>query len=252
MKHILNFNAHTHDLWPIYNAIVKFYPIGLRRDEQSIFFEYPGIKDLGKIVVDVIHKEDEFYQSWLAFERDIASTFNRECQGTTMGQQPALSADLILEKTETENFINIKKLKINLSLVGKFYTIYGIDESASLERQDCQIIRSYYATNTVTVSPYKEFEQPFKEVQSLLEARFRDYKFVPFGIHSMIITGLRVRYSDKEVCTVYDALFNGHLDYLGEMTYKRGNLSYGYEEYWRIPNTGDQDFMVSIAPPPAI
>jgi hypothetical protein len=249
MQYILNFNAQTHNFWPIYNAIVKFYPIGLRRDEESIFFDYPGIKELEQIVVNVIHKQDEFYQSWLAFQRDVASISNKQCQGTTMGQQPALSTDLILEKIETEN---IKKLRINLSLVGKFYTIYGIDESASLERQDGQVIRSYYATNTVTVSPYKEFEQPFKEVQSLLEARFHEYKFVPFAIHSMIITGLRVKYSDKEICTVYDALFNGNLDYLGEMTFKRGSIHYGYEEYWRIPNTQDHDIIVSFTPPPAI
>ncbi|HEX8607495.1 MAG TPA: hypothetical protein VF679_02515, partial [Pedobacter sp.] len=88
MQYIFNFNAQTHNFWPIYNAIVKFYPIGLRRDEQSIFFEYPGVKDLEKIVVDVIHRENEFYQSWLAFEKDVASTTNKECQGTTMGQQP--------------------------------------------------------------------------------------------------------------------------------------------------------------------
>ena len=252
MKLVLNFNPHTHNLWPIYDAIVKYYPIGLRRDEGSVLFEYPGTKKLSDIVVGVIHQRNDLYQSWERFQHELQTTLNRECQGTTMGQAPALSADVILEKTETEKFVITKKLSVHLSLVGNFYTIYGVDSSAALERQGGHITRQYHAINSLTVSPYLEYEQPFIIVQQLIEERFPDYKFIPFAVHSMIINGLRVRYSDKEVCSVYDALFNHFLDHVGELTYRRGDNRYGYDEYWRIPNTEDQEIMISISPPPPL
>lgn len=252
MKHVFNFNPNTHNLWPIYEAIVKYYPIGLRRDEHSILFDYPGLKDLGNIVADVVHNENDFYKSWLTFQDELSTILNCESEGTTMGQAPSLSTDFTIEKTETDHFIITKKLSVHLSLVGKFYTVYGKDESAIMEKQNDDFSRRYHAFNSLTASPYMEYEQPFKAAQQLIEQSFPGYQFIPFGVHSMIINGLRVRYSDKEICSVYDALFNHFLDSVAELTYKRGNSRYGYEEYWRIPNTEDQDIMVSISPPPSL
>jgi hypothetical protein len=251
MKYIFNFNTNTHNFWPIYNTITKFYPIGLRKDEQSILFDYPGTKDLGKIVVDTIHKENEFYKLWLAFQDKLASILNKTYRGTTMGQSPSLSFDIFLEKTEGKNFVINKKLCLNLSLLGKFYTIYGIDDSAVLEYQDNQISKQYYATNAITVSPYKEFEQPFKKAQDLIEATFPDYKFIPFIINDMIINGLRISYSDKEICSVYDALFNNKFDYVAESTSRRGDSYYRYDDYRKI-GASDNDDMVVLFTPPAI
>jgi hypothetical protein len=252
MNLVFNFNPNTHNLWPIYEAITKYYPIGLRRDEQSILFAYPGIKALDKIVGDVIHKQDNFYKSWLQFEKDLSNILNAKHQGTTMGQSPSLSSDFILESTETANHVIHKKLCVNLSLAGKFYTIYGIDDSTFLQQQEGSYTLHYHATNAITVSPFKEFEQPFKEAQELLELRFPVYKFIPFAVHSFLINGLRVRYSDKEICSVYDALFNHNLDRTDFMTPKRGDSRYGYDEYWRIPNTEDQGTIVLISPPPPL
>ncbi|WP_316843888.1 hypothetical protein [Pedobacter psychrodurus] len=105
MKNIFNFNTGTHNFWPIYNAVTKFYPIGLRRDENSILFEYPGLKELENIVVDIIHKKNHFYQSWLKFQDELSNKLNKASRGSTMGQAPSLSIDIFLEKTETERFV---------------------------------------------------------------------------------------------------------------------------------------------------
>ncbi|WP_316843887.1 hypothetical protein [Pedobacter psychrodurus] len=136
--------------------------------------------------------------------------------------------------------------------MGKFYTIYGVDDSASLESHDDQFIKHYYAINAITVSPYKEFEQPFKKEIELIEEFYPDYKFVPFAVHSMVIDGLKVRYSDKEVCSVYDALFNGNLGYYNDSTFHRGDTRYGYDGHWRINDHGNQNASVKFFSPPII
>ena len=251
MKLVFNFNPDTHHFWPIYEAIIKYYPIGLRRDEQSILFDYPGMKALSEIVASVIHKENDFYQSWLWFEKELAEVLGVTHQGTTMGQAPSLSTEIILEKTETVNHVLQKKLSVNLSLVGKFYTIYGIDDSTYVKHQEGSYTHHYNAINAITTSPFQEFDQPFKKAKEILELRFPGYKYVPFMIYSSIINGLRVRYSDKEVCTIYDALFNGNLDRINEYCFRRGDTSYGYDD-WRIPNTEQFDIQVSISAPPPI
>ena len=38
----------------IYEAIKKYYPIGINRDSFEIFFEYDGLKKLDKIITDNI------------------------------------------------------------------------------------------------------------------------------------------------------------------------------------------------------
>lgn len=62
MKFNFSFNAHSHNFWPIYEAIKRFYPIGIKRISNS-YFDYPGIKELEAKVASSIHDE-EAYKSW--------------------------------------------------------------------------------------------------------------------------------------------------------------------------------------------
>lgn len=126
----LHFHTGMHDFWPIYDAIKKYYPIGLKRREYSIFFDYPGLKDLGDIVADAIHGEDnEQFKAWQAFENEIASKFNVIADGTTMGQAPSYSTEFIMEDEQTSELRRVKKMVLVFSLAGKFFAIFGIDET---------------------------------------------------------------------------------------------------------------------------
>lgn len=83
----------------------------------------------------------------------------------------------------------------------------------------------------------------------MVEARFSDYKFVPFAINSMFIKGLQVRYLDKEECTIYNALFNHLLYTYDTRKLTRGNRHYGYDD-WIIENYNfDNDITVELKPP---
>ncbi len=55
-----SFNLAKYDLWEIYRVIQKYYPIGIMRVEDGIYFEYPGIKEYVKILVENIHDSKNF------------------------------------------------------------------------------------------------------------------------------------------------------------------------------------------------
>ena len=41
MKHNFSFSSHEYNFWEIYQAIMKYYPIGIDRGEGGgIYFEY--------------------------------------------------------------------------------------------------------------------------------------------------------------------------------------------------------------------
>ena len=52
---MLYFNSDKFDFWKIYDAIKRFYPIGVKKDESKMYLSYPGLKELEDIVIDNIH-----------------------------------------------------------------------------------------------------------------------------------------------------------------------------------------------------
>jgi hypothetical protein len=184
-----------------------------------------------------------------SFEKEISERFNIEVIGTTYGQAPSFSCDLIIEIVEVDQLKRIKKLSIAVSLIGKFFTIYGVDETIIIEKNENIFDFNFHSINVLTTSPYREFETIFKDLKSMVEARFSDYKFVPFAINSMFIKGLQVRYLDKEECTIYNALFNHLLDTYDTRKLTRGNRHYGCDD-WIIENYNfDNDITVELKPP---
>ncbi len=228
---IFSFNPSKHNFWPVYDAIQLYYPIGIMRFDRSIYFDYPGLKKLSAIVVANIHNRDNYNSIWVSFEKEIAEQFNVEVIGTTYGQAPSFSCDLIIKKVKVDELSRIKKLSLAVSLAGNFFTIYGVDETIITEKNDNGFDSNFYAINALTISPYKEFETIFKDLKSLVEDKFASYKFVPFSINSMFIKGLQVRYLDKEECTIYNALFNHLLDTYDTKNLLRGDKSFGYDDW---------------------
>ncbi len=243
-----SFNSSKHNFWPIYEAIQFYYPIGIERSENSIYFKYPGIKKLNDIVVENIQNGDNYNNVWGSFEKEIIERFNLEVVGTTLGQSPSFSCDLIIEKIEQGQLKKIKKLSLAVSLLGKFFTIYGVDETFIVDKNEDMFDFNFHAINVLTVSPFRELEILFKDLKSVVESKFVDYKFVPFAINSMLIVGLQVRALDDEPCNIYKALFNQLLDNYDNRKMTRGDKYFGYDD-WIIENYNtDNDTIVTLTP----
>lgn len=239
-----SFNPNKHNFWPIYDAIKMYYPIGIKCADQSVYFDYPGIKRLEAVVVENIHNRDNSNNlNWVSFEEEIGNRFNIEVVGTTYGQATSFSCDLIIMEFEQDQLKSVKKLSLAVSLLGKFFTIYGVDETIVVDKNDNIFDFNFHAINALTISPYKEFETLFKGLKSIVEARFTDYKFVPFAVNSMYIEGLQVRGLDNQECTIYKALFNHLLDTYDTRKMTRGNKSFGYDD-WIIENFDPANDMI--------
>jgi hypothetical protein len=205
---MLYFNSHKFDFWKIYEAIKRFYPIGVKKDQSKMYFSYPGLKELEDIVVDNIHDDNNCEERWESFTKDIEKEIGKEIIGTTYGQAPSFSSYVLLDTVSIDNLTRTKELHFFVSLVGPFYTIVGQDNNTvKLEEYE-----NYSSTSYLVVSPENEFANVFKILCDKIENRFNGFRFVPFEICQQTIDGLNVRYSDENLDTVFHALFNDHID----------------------------------------
>ncbi|HMI02009.1 MAG TPA: hypothetical protein VK541_05975 [Pedobacter sp.] len=248
MKSYFAFNPEIYNFWPIYEAIKIYYPIGIRYAYSSLYTEYEGQKKFGALLVDNFHNMDNFKARYESFTTKLQEQFGLEVQGTSYGQQPAFSFDMILEKTELPELTKIKRLSVAVSLLGDFYAIYGIDETMLKEGGDPYPYK-YHAVNAITTSPYREFEEHFLKLKQLILERYPNHRQIPFSILTTYIEGVYNRYNETNESTIYNALFNQQLK-AGYPYNIRGDHNYGFNE-WREKGITDADLpVVTVSAPP--
>lgn len=213
MEDNFSFNSERYDFWAVYESICQYYPIGLLPDAEDpawrIYHDYKGQRALGELIMENFADQEVFSRKWTSIGTGLGRKMNLESTGTTYGQVPSYSFYLELFSAEAGNHTVFKRLHAAISLLGPYFTIWGQD--GSMLQQDGKF---YPATNVITLSPIKEYEQCFNTAYQELQARFPDYKFVPHSLHNMTIPGLNFRgYSwpvDKRGL-IYHALFNNLL-----------------------------------------
>lgn len=222
---MFNFNSEKFDFWQIYDAIKRFYPIGVSKDESVMYSSYPGLKELEDIIVDNIHKNKHFIQRWDNFTKEIANEIGKEIIGTTYGQAPSFSSYILLNSTSLDDLTRTKEIHFFVSLVGPFYTVVGQDNTLIKldEKGTCR------STNYLVVSPEKEYADIFNLLCEKIESRFKSFRFVPFEICQQTIDGLNVRYSNENLNAVFHALFNNHIDL--SIRRKIGNDHFKYKDW---------------------
>jgi hypothetical protein len=204
---MLYFNSEKFDFLKIYDAIKRFYPIGLKKDQSKMYYSYPGLKELENILVDNIHDENNFISRWKNFTKDIELEIGKKIIGTTYGQAPSFSSFVLLDTTSVDNLTRTKELHFFVSLVGPFYTIIGQDvNTVKIET------RHYQSISYLVVSPENEFADTFRLLCNKIEIRFEGFRFIPFELCKQTIEGLDVLYSDENLNTVFHSLFNNHID----------------------------------------
>ncbi|MBT8183012.1 MAG: hypothetical protein KJO53_15645 [Eudoraea sp.] len=234
-----SFNSFSHDLWPVYNAIKEYYPIGIARGEGGgIFFQYPGLKKLEEIVIENVHNESNYKKRWKDFTKELSINMGKEVVGTTFGQAPSFSSYLIMEKNDFKNGSNNKQIHFAVSLLGNFYTIYGLDVTTVYDPEK-SYRKAYRTANALTASPHQEYKNDFVKLESIIREKYPEHKMIPYAFGQKLIDGLRVRYSDAEVCSVYMALFDDTLQIRNNFHYTqgftiehtRGNIYYGMDDW---------------------
>jgi hypothetical protein len=227
---MLNFNFNGSDYLTIYEALKNYYPIGIKKLDPRMFNDYPGRKELEKVIVDNIHNPTHFKERWEDFTKEIATGIGKEIIGTTYGQQPCFSAYVLLETSTLDNLTRTKEIHFFVSLIGPFYTIIGKDNSTVKVGHS-----HFYATNYLVVSPENEYATVFSQLCERIEKRFKGYRFVSFTACQSRIEHLNVYNAEEDRNTVFDGLFNDQVDLtvpgiIGNEAFKHQEwLKEGYE-----------------------
>ncbi|MDF4202620.1 hypothetical protein PXD56_06630 [Maribacter sp. SA7] len=232
------FNYDEYDFWPLYDSIQKYYPIGIKKNQEfDIYRNYKGIQELENLLLDKIGPENTNYnKNWESFIERISKELGKKILGTIYGIVPSYSAFLSLETEGNEDRWKSKELHFSVSHLGKFYQVYGIEKSVrkSVIIGDGEEL-SYQTENLtkIVVSPVGEYKNYFERIENYITEEFREYRLVPFKIGQTIIDGLQILHMDNEKCSINMALFNDFVGF-GEQVDKvepEGNLFYGMESW---------------------
>ena len=216
-----SFNADRYDLWPLYETIVSYYPIGIYKDAHKLVKSYPGQQRMTSLVEDQIHNDEHFQARFGPFSRLVETSTGLPHQGTTFGMAPCVSGYILLDHTEVAGFTRIRRIHYMVSLLGPYFTIIG-DEIAEMEIGGSKMTRTQY----LVVSPIDGFQEKFEQLEQIVESYFPGYRFVPCFIYRQPIEGLILGYFD-DLNLIYNALFNVYLDLTnwveGDRSYKAEN-----------------------------
>jgi hypothetical protein len=238
-------NHNTPLISSIVEHVKKYYPKGITSFDEE-FMKFPGIIKAYEIIYENIgppeQKPGPFTKQWHSLIENLCSLRTENIRITTYGFVPAFSADLILENFEDESLTRTKRIAFAVSLIAPFYSICGIDETSIKEKGD-EFGRGYHAFNVVTPSPYKEFENGFKEIERQINTYFPTHKIIPFEFGMRHIEDVQTPFSMGQDCTIYNAFFN-HLFNFYTHFKLRGDGWYGSE---KNPN-----IKITLGPPPSV
>jgi hypothetical protein len=231
------FNYEKFDFWIIYERIIKFYPIGILRDNYKFYETFPGRKEFVELLEENIHNNRNFQKRWVSFDKEIKKQTQKKIIGTTYGQIPCFSSYIELEKKTKNGFKHFKEIHYFVSLLGNFYTIIGEDRNELTEGKN-----KFRTTNYLIASPENEYAEIFTLLSEQIELRFENYKFVPFNICAQKLIGLDVRDGLEKQDTIFSAIFNNQISFnnriLGNQFYKSEDwIKEGYVDdgnHWTI------------------
>jgi hypothetical protein len=216
-----HFFSPKHDFWPIYKHLQRYYPLGLNPEESVDVRAYPGYQELEACIVEHIHNESVFQAHWGAFETELAASTGFPVRGTTYGQAPCFSAVLELGTTTGGKWRVEQELFFAVSLVGPFYTVLGRDQLVSPLDEHTVV----HHTAFLTVSPFGAYESVFSHVCAAIEGHFAGYRFVPFMLATLPLSGLCLPGREGATQPLFYGLFNDQLDVqahtMGERGYKQ-------------------------------
>ena len=245
-KESFTFDENGLDFWLVYNVIKDYYPIGIpfNPENEAFYRSYPGSKERVRLILDNIHNNEQFEERWGKFQNQLGRELGVAVEGTTNAMAPSFSAALKLEEKSIENMTSGKELHFAVSLLGPFFTIYGLDYAGVTLRtdvswaphiEDDQVY--YHSTCAITTSPYLEYEDPFTRLEQRLRERYPGYRMVPFEISTQKIRGLQVDYGANHSNDTSHTVFNGLFHDNHELNWQlnRGDESYGADD-WVIEN----------------
>ena len=247
MANELHWEYRDHDFTSIHETIHKYFPTNSvdQYDEESVK-SYQGVKEIEEVINDNFFSRKNYRIRWVKFKKFLKQELKKPIRESMVAFYPCYSGFIILKKEKVSNLNYTKELHFFISLLGPYYTIFGVDKSEILlERlipaskligQEAEeLADQHFAANlAVTVSPYLEYEKPFQALQRAILDYFPTLKFIPYKISTKKIEGISLLYPDSEIevkDSVFSALFRPD-NFFNSKT--RGDTYFGFDEWLKI------------------
>lgn len=235
MGNNFSFIADHYNFWPVYETIRKYYPLGIERQEQGIYFQFAGILELERLIEENVHIQSNYQKRWKKKLDDLSSITGKRIIDTTYGQEPSFCAYIELEHSRIKDYVIEKRLYFTVSIIGSFYTVFETDQTVLTVKEVKTIngnsINNFFYKGVIksTISPYEENKRIFQSLRTFIESEFQQYRYIPYLIYSSKLNGLEVRYSENSLNRVYHALFNQQFDFNSAIT--GDQFSYGFDQW---------------------
>lgn len=189
----------------VYEEIEKYYPIGIPESSPE-YYDYPGIIKLRELIRSKMNHEID-KKRW----KEFVSSFEWENdEPLGVSHEPSLlsysyggTLDLFVEEMSIGKVR--RSITFQLSLIGEFYTVYGMDTAEIILTEHL----SAYFEPLVYISPYSVYEKWFYLIRDKIEreyqARFVPHSLLKRRVPSLSVPGAEIRI-DKNA-SVYQALF---------------------------------------------
>jgi hypothetical protein len=243
MKNNLIWEYKKHDFSEIKETILKFYSI----EDFNIQFQdrvemHDSRSDIGEIINENFIVTTNYKSRWRKFFAYLNKELSSPPLETMIAFYPCYSGKIILHKESFNDLIYTKELHFFISLLGPYYSIFGLDKCMVALEEEMPILnndfktkkRPYEANLVLTVSPYLEFEASFIELQKKIRDYFPTFKFIPFVINRKEVEGisldsLNLNVNNKEL--VFSLLYRPE-KYLELQV--RGDVYFGFDEWSKI------------------
>ncbi|QHL87554.1 hypothetical protein GU926_08930 [Nibribacter ruber] len=240
MDNSFSFNEDKYDFSSILSTIEKHYYLEKGEEEDDALLADEKAHNLECLIYDSVFNPKNYKLKWGEFEKHLRQEFGKKIHLLAYRNDPSFQGYISLSNQKGKNFRWTKELRFYISLLGPYYTIFGLDMTQiTLERAStwgepegvkCQTFSSFQA---ITVSPEFEYRETFLLLKQKIAGWFPDYKFVPYEINREQIAGVKVdpdRIDDRIKSSVHNALFGSLIDIEIPI---RGDVEYGYHEWLR-------------------
>lgn len=234
-----------HNFQEVFDTIKEYYPIEqqYKNYKPEALRDFPGYQKIGQLIEENFVNKKNYKERWTSLSKYLRTSLKKRVVSTNGLFDCCASGEVIMDEFKSKEYTKTKKLCYYISLLGPYYTIYGMDSSdvvlptkiSNFESDEIRVV-PYSAEHVVTISPVFEYETLFVQLQNKIKERFTGYKFIPYSTGISSIPGISWRYSSEDDSAednrhknnIYAALFG--LKVKPKCRY-RGEKNYGFFDW---------------------
>ena len=192
--------------------LLNHYPIGIK-NSSVLYRESVETQRLNNLISEKI-LDDRYISDWKeGFCQKLAQKLNCKVFSSTPGISPSRSGYFFLDKNDS--LAQNCALHFYVSLINNYFYIEIVTRNKLVQGKDK--FKNFLKSQTITVSPARDYGIKFKIVYDFIRTYFKNSKFIPFNFNNLKLDGLEVIHSNCSNCSIHQAFFAKNTIYVDGM-----------------------------------